>query len=251
MTGTTWLPGAAIVLSAGLGERMRPLTLTTPKPILPVGGKPMLDWSLDRLEDAGIENIVVNTHWLPEQIEAHVAARNAERGSTIRISREVQRLETGGGIVQALPLLGDAPFLAMNSDTICLNGPTPVIQRMVAAWDSERMDALLLVMSAPRTQTEIGYGDMTMDPLGRLEFRVPPRVAPYVCAGMYLYHPRLFEGCSVRPFSVLELWRKAAAAGRLYGIVHDGAWFTVGNPDELAAADPVLQNARWIEFSRG
>lgn len=250
MSGLAFPPGSAMVLAAGLGERMRPLTLTTPKPMLQVGGQPMLDWSLDRLQEAGIGNVVVNTHWLPEQIEAHVAARAAREGTRIQISREAERLETGGGIVNALPLLGEAPFVVINSDTICLNGPTSVLRRLCDAWDDARMDALLLMMSAPRTQTQIGYGDMTMDPLGRLTFREPGRVAPYVYAGTHLCHPRLFDGARAESFSLVKLWRRAAEAGRLYGVVHDGAWFTVGTPAELAAADPELQNARWIEFSR-
>jgi N-acetyl-alpha-D-muramate 1-phosphate uridylyltransferase len=237
------VPKVAMVLAAGLGERMRPVTLTTPKPLLEVGGKKLIDWSLDRLDEQRVERIVVNTHWLPDQIESHVAERD-----NVVISREATRLETGGGLVKALPLLGDVPFLVMNSDTVVLDGPTPFLQRMAAAWDDEKMDALLLVIAAPRTHAQVGYGDVTMDPLGRLTFREPARVAPYVCAGVYLYHPRLFAGAREEPFSVVQLWRRAAEVGRLYGLVHDGVWLTVGTPDELAAAEAALARggARWL-----
>jgi N-acetyl-alpha-D-muramate 1-phosphate uridylyltransferase len=237
------VPKFAMVLAAGLGERMRPATLTTPKPLLEVGGKKLIDWSLDRLRDQRVDRIVVNTHWLPDQIEAHLAGQ-----PDVEISRETTRLETGGGLVRALPRLGDKPFLVLNSDTIVLDGPTPFLQRMAAAWDDSKMDALLLVIAAPRTHAQVGLGDVTMDPLGRLSFREPGRVAPYVCAGAYLYHPRLFEGAREEPFSVVKLWRRAAAAGRLYGLVHDGVWFTVGTPDELESAQSLLARggARWL-----
>lgn len=241
------VPKFAMVLAAGLGERMRPATLTTPKPLLEVGGKKLIDWSLDRLRDQRVDRIVVNTHYLPDQIEAHLRDE-----PNIEFSREETRLETGGGLVRALPRLrgegGDKPFLVLNSDTIVLDGPTPFLQRMAAAWDDDKMDALLLVIAAPRTHAQVGIGDVTMDPLGRLRFRETARVAPYVCAGAYLYHPRLFDGAREEPFSVVKLWRRAAEAGRLYGIVHDGAWFTVGTPDELAAAEGLLAGggARWL-----
>lgn len=242
------VPKFAMVLAAGLGERMRPATLTTPKPLLEVGGKKLIDWSLDRLRDQRVDRIVVNTHWLPDQIEAHLAGE-----PLIEISHEPTRLETGGGLVRALPRLtggdgGDKPFIVLNSDTIVLDGPTPFLQRMAAAWDDDRMDALLLVIAAPRTHAQIGKGDVTMDPQGRLSFREEQRVAPFVCAGAYLYHPRLFEGAREEPFSVVKLWRRAAMAGRLYGLVHDGAWFTVGTQDELDAAESLLARggARWL-----
>jgi MurNAc alpha-1-phosphate uridylyltransferase len=232
-----------MVLAAGLGERMRPATLTTPKPLLDVGGQKLIDWSLDRLRDQRVERIVVNTHWLPDQIETHLKSL-----PNVEISYEPTRLETGGGLVRALPRLGEKPFLVLNSDTIVLDGPTPFLQRMAAAWDDEKMDALLLVIAAPRTHAQVGVGDVTMDPLGRLQFRQPARVAPFVCAGAYLYHPRLFDGAREEPFSVVRLWRRAAEAGRLYGLVHDGAWFTVGTPDELTVAQTALARggARWL-----
>lgn len=237
------VPKFAMVLAAGLGERMRPATLTTPKPLLEVGGKKLIDWSLDRLREQRVERIVVNTHWLPEQIETHLKSL-----PNVEISHEPTRLETGGGLVRALPRLGAKPFLVLNSDTIVLDGPTPFLQRMAAAWDEDRMDALLLVIAAPRTHAQVGVGDVTMDALGRLKFREPARVAPFVCAGAYLYHPRLFESAREEPFSVVKLWRRAAEAGRLYGLVHDGAWFTVGTPDELTVAQTALARggARWL-----
>lgn len=236
-------PTAAMVLAAGLGERMRPLTLERPKPLLTVGGKALIDWTFDRLEAAGIDRVVVNLHYKAEMLEKHLAGRD------ILLSHEPERLETGGGVAKALPLLGDRPFLVVNSDTIWLDGPTPALDRLAMTWDAERMDALLLLMAAPRADDYDGAGDFMMDPAGRLTRRPERLIAPYVYAGLQLVSPRLFRDRPEGSFGFMRLWMRAQEEGRLFGLVHDGAWFHVGTPDTLAAADYQLdpRNARWLE----
>jgi MurNAc alpha-1-phosphate uridylyltransferase len=235
-----------MVLAAGLGERMRPLTLDTPKPLLEVGGRALIDWTLDRFAAAGLSRIVVNTHYKAGMMERHLGGR---ADLDITISHEAERLETGGGVARALPLLGDAPFYVANSDSVWLDGPTPALDRLAALWDPDRMDALLLVMSAPRSELYEGPGDFMMDAAGRLTFRPERRIAPYVYCGLHITHPRLFAGAPEGSFRLTRLWRAAETAGRLFGLAHDGAWFHVGTPDALAFADSHLdpRNARWLE----
>jgi len=239
-------PKTAMVLAAGLGERMRPLTLDRPKPLLEVGGRALIDWTLDRFAAAGTRQIAVNSHYKAEMLERHLAKRT---DLDIRISREPERLETGGGVVRALPLLGDSPFYVANSDSVWLDGPTPALDRLAAAWKPDQMDVLLLLMAAPRSELYEGPGDFMMDPAGRLAFRPERRIAPYVYSGLHIAAPRLFAGAPAGAFPLTRLWRKAEAEGRLFGLVHDGAWFHVGTPDALAAADSQLdaRNARWLE----
>jgi MurNAc alpha-1-phosphate uridylyltransferase len=246
-----WTPGAfrpdsAMILAAGLGLRMRPLTSDRPKPLLEVGGRTLLDWTLDRFAAFGVAQTVVNLHYKGEMIERHLAGRG---DAGIVFSREAERLESGGGIVRALPLLGARPFWVANADTIWLDGPRPALERLAAAWDAGRMDALLMLMSVPRTEHYDGPGDFMMDPAGRLTWRPERRIAPYVYAGLNIAHPRLFADAPEGPFRLTKLWRRAEAAGRLYGLVHDGAWFHVGTPEALKAADHWLdpRNARWLE----
>jgi MurNAc alpha-1-phosphate uridylyltransferase len=236
---------SAMVLAAGLGERMRPLTLNKPKPLIEVGGKALIDWTLDRFAAAGIEQLVVNTHYKAEMLEAHLRERSDH---AIRFSREAERLETGGGVTNALPLLGKEPFYIANSDSVWLDGPSPALDRMFAAWDPERMDVLLMLMSAPRSDYYDGPGDFLMDPAGRLSFRPDRRVVPYVYAGLHIASPRLFDGAPEGSFRLTKLWRQAEAHGRLFGLVHDGAWFHIGTPDAVEAANSQLdpRNARWL-----
>jgi MurNAc alpha-1-phosphate uridylyltransferase len=237
----------AIILAAGLGERMRPLTETLPKPLLAVGGRAMIDWALDRLEAGGIEEVVVNLFYRGAQIEAHLNGRARPR---IIFSHEAERLETGGGTRQALPLLGENPFLVVNADMIWLDGPTPALARLAARWDEAAMDCLLLLHSAPKAITYDGRGDFTLDPLGRLKRRREREIAPFVYAGVQIVHPRLFAETPPGAFSFNLLFDRAIAAGRAYGLVHDGAWFHIGTPDALAEADPLLntRNARWLDL---
>lgn len=226
---------------------MRPLTDTMPKPLLAVGGKPMIDWALDRLAAARIADIVVNLFYRGAQIESHLAARPEPR---IIFSHEAVRLETGGGTKQALPLLGEDPFLVVNADMIWLDGPTPALERMSARWDDAAMDCLLLLHSAPKAMSYEGKGDFHMDPLGRLKRRREREIAPFVYAGVQIVHPRLFADTPDGPFSFNLLFDRAIENGRAFGLVHDGAWFHIGTPQALADADPLLniRNARWLEL---
>lgn len=229
-----FVPRHAMVLAAGLGLRMRPLTQNVPKPLLEVGGATMLDHALDRLAEAGVTDAVVNTHWLPEQIETHVK-RRAE--PAIVISREDDLLETGGGITKALPLLGEAPFYAANADIIWRDGPIPALHRMADAWHDDEMDALLLLTSTVRATGYDGVGDFLMDPVGLLERRPESVIAPYVFTGVQILHPRLFEDAPAGAFSMNVLYDRALEEGRLFGIAHDGDWYHVGTPPAIDQAD--------------
>ncbi|MFN3349756.1 nucleotidyltransferase family protein [Pseudorhodoplanes sp.] len=236
------VPQTAMVLAAGYGERMRPLTNTKPKPLVEVSGRPLLDHVLDRLAQAGVATAVVNVHYLADQIEAHVAKRTAPR---IVISDERDKLlDTGGGVVKALPLLGNAPFLLVNSDSIWLDGTRSNLQRLAAAFDPARMDALLLL--AP-SATSIGYagrGDFAMAPDGRLRPRAEREVTPFVYAGAAIFSPALFRNAPQGPFSLNRLFNEAAEAERLFGLRLDGIWMHVGTPDAIALAErAILQSA--------
>ncbi|HEY8566747.1 MAG TPA: nucleotidyltransferase family protein [Beijerinckiaceae bacterium] len=228
----------AMVLAAGLGQRMRPITDTLPKPLVRVGGRALIDYSLDRLAEAGIETAVVNVHHLPDQIEAHVRGRTVPR---IVISDERDRLlETGGGVKRALPLLGAEPFLALNSDSLWIEGPRANLPRFLASWDSGRMDILLLVAA---TATSLGYdgaGDFAMDTGGTLRRRREREVTPFVYAGVAILKPELFADTPEGAFSLNLLFDRAIAAGRLHGLRLDGQWLHVGTPDAIAAAEERL-----------
>jgi N-acetyl-alpha-D-muramate 1-phosphate uridylyltransferase len=229
-----FMPDHAMVLAAGLGLRMRPLTRNVPKPLLEVGGASMLDHALDRLQDAGVRDVVVNTHWLPEQVEDHLEARTKP---SIVISREDDLLETGGGIAKALPLLGAAPFYAANADIVWRDGPVPALHRLARAWIDDDMDALLLLASTVRSTGYDGFGDFLMDPSGLLERRPERVVAPFVFTGVQILHPRLFADAPDGAFSMNVLYDRALEAGRLFGIAHDGDWYHVGTPAAIAEAD--------------
>ncbi len=242
MTAKTPIPGPkrAMILAAGLGERMRPLTDTTPKPLIPVRGQALIDSILDRLEAAGVAEVVVNLHYLGTMIEEHLRPRARPR---IVFSREENdRLETGGGIRKALPLLGPDPFYAINGDVCWLDGLTPALDRLAAGWDDRAMDALLLLHP---TATAFGYegrGDFLLDPLGRARRRGERQVAPFVFAGIQILHPRLLDGAPGGAFSLNVLYDKAAEAERLYGIRHDGEWFHIGTPQGLAEVEEAMHH---------
>lgn len=231
-------PRRAMVLAAGLGLRMRPLTLNTPKPLIPVMGRTLLDRALDHLERANVEAAVVNTHYKGEMIAAHLAERTTP--PSIILSPEETALETGGGIKRALPHLGADPFLAVNADILWLDGPVPAIQRMADHWDPETMDALLLLMSTTRAVGYEGLGDFQMDPEGALTRREESRVAPFVYAGVQIVKPELFGDSPDGAFSMNVLWDRAMAAGRLRGIAHDGLWYHVGTPAALQETEALL-----------
>lgn len=227
----------AMVLAAGLGTRMRPLTLTRPKPLIEVGGRALVDHMLDELAAADVGEAVVNVHYLAEQMRAHLAARARPH---ITISDETARLmETGGALVQAKHLLGTAPIFALNTDQVWL-AERPPLPAMQAAFDPERMDALLLLARRERTMGFDGAGDFVMDDEGRLARRGAAESAPFVYAGVQIIVPSLFADAPCEPFSANKLWDVAIARGRLYGLVLDGLWMHVGDPAARDAAETRL-----------
>ena len=225
----------AMILAAGRGERMRPLTDTVPKPLIPVAGRSMLDRTMDRLATHGIRKIVVNVHHLGEQIASHLAGRAA-------IVHEEQLLDTGGSVKNALPLLGNGPFFILNGDGLWQEGATPMLERMASAWDPRRMDALLLLHPLAKA---IGHdakdrGDYFLDADGRARLRSKAERAPYFFASVSICEAGLFRDSPDAPFSLVKLWSQAEAAGRLHGLVHDGQWFHIGTPQALAEAEKAL-----------
>jgi MurNAc alpha-1-phosphate uridylyltransferase len=234
-------PTRAMVLAAGFGLRLRPITDKLPKPLVEVGGRTLIDRALDRLEDAGIERAVVNTHYLAESVERHLAGR---KHPAVEVSREDELLETGGGVLRALDRLGPAPFFVVNSDIAWLDGPKPTLQRLAGTWDDKRMDALLLVNPAARTDDYEGPGDYFMTPGGRLRRRKRGEIAPFVFCGVQILHPRLFAGATPGRFSLNVLYDRAEQAGRLYAVVHDGVWYHIGTAAGLAHAQRELPRFR-------
>jgi MurNAc alpha-1-phosphate uridylyltransferase len=237
-------PGAAtietaMVLAAGLGKRMRPLTATRPKPLVEVAGKPLLDHVFDRLRAAGIKRAVVNVHYLADALEAHLRRKVQDIEVTVSDERG-HLLETGGGLVKALPLIGEEPFLVVNSDNLWIDGPIDAIRLLASRWDDATMDALLLMVPLARANCHAGRGDFHMDPIGRLSRRKPGRVAPFVYTGVQLVSRRLFEGAPEGAFSTNILWNKAIEAGRCFGMVHQGLWFDVGTPAAIGKAEALL-----------
>jgi MurNAc alpha-1-phosphate uridylyltransferase len=230
----------AMLFAAGLGTRMGELTRSTPKPLIRVAGKPLLDYALERFEQAGCARIVVNCHYLGDQIAAHVD-RRATR-SEIKLSPEETLLETGGGVVQALPLLGDAPFFSANSDTIWIDGATSTLERLAAAFDPERFDALLLLHPLDQAVGYRGPGNFDLTSAGELLRSPSPR---HVFTGLQILHPRLFAGRKAEPFSLREIYREAerpdGSLRRIGGLLHDGAWLHVGTADELREAEAFLR----------
>lgn len=231
-------PRRAMVLAAGLGTRMRSLTEARPKPLVSVAGKPLIDHVLDKLADAGVETAVINVHYFAEQIEQHVAGRTAPR---IAISDERSGLlGTGGGVANALPLLGDAPFFHVNSDTIWIDGVSSNLRSLAQAFRPEAMDALLLL--AP-TATSVGYtgrGDFAMAPDGRLRYRGEREVVPFVFAGVAILSPALFAAAPSGEFPLTRLFRQAEEARRLYGLRLEGVWMHVGTPEAVLAAEKAI-----------
>ena len=229
----------AMVLAAGLGKRMRPLTATRPKPLVKVAGKPLIDHVLDRLRGAGITHTVVNVHYLADALEAHLKRHG--NGLDIQVSDErSQLLETGGGVVKALPLIAADTFLVVNSDNLWIDGPVDAIRLLASSWDDRTMDALLLVVPLARAYCHGGTGDFHMDARGRLSRRRPSRVAPFVFTGVQLVSRRLFAGAPEGAFSTNVLWDRAMAEGRVHGLVHQGLWFDVGTPPAIAQTEAIL-----------
>lgn len=231
------VPACAMLLAAGLGRRMRAVSDRLPKPLIEVGGRTLIDRALDRFADAGVGRTVVNLHHKGALIEAALARRVAPE---ILFSPEPELLETGGGVAAALGLLGGTPFFVANSDALWLNGPEDALHRLAAAWDEGNMDGLLLLYPLARTGAYDGPGDFFLTQEGRLTRRGAAAVAPFLFTGVQILHPRLFEGAPGGAFSLNVLYDRALAEGRLYGLVHDGAWFHVGTPAGLAEAEDAL-----------
>lgn len=228
-----------MVLAAGLGERMKPLTDTKPKPLVEVAGKALIDHALDRLAAAGVETAVVNVHHFADALERHLKTRKRPR---IVISDERNALlETGGGIVKALQRLGPEPFLLMNSDSLWLEGAAPNLVRLGGAFDAAHMDALLLLAPSAGAIGYRGRGDYGMDAQGRLQRRGEQERAPLVYAGAAVLAPRLFAGALAGAFSLTRLFDRAEADGRLHGLALEGAWMHVGSPEAIAAAEEAMR----------
>jgi MurNAc alpha-1-phosphate uridylyltransferase len=232
------VPKTALVLAAGLGKRMRPLTDKVPKPLVRLQGKPLIDHVLDRLAEAGVTRAVVNVHYMADQIEAHLASRTKPK---IEISDERDTLlETGGGVVRALPKLGAEPFIVHNSDSVWIEGVGSSLARLAGAWDPQRMDCLMLLALGSKSIGYEGAGDFAMDPDGRLSRRAEGRIVPFVFTGVSIVHPRLVTGLPERRFSLNEPWDRAIEAGRLFGVRLDGIWMHVGTPEAVAEAERLM-----------
>ncbi len=237
MTLSPLASDTAMVMAAGLGKRMRPLTAAKPKPLVRVAGKPLIDYTLDSMAAAGLRNAVVNVHYLADQLEAHLSAR---ADPAIRISDErALLLETGGGMVHAAPLLPD-PFFSINSDNIWLDGPRDAFRELSAAWDPARMDCLMLLVPHARAFNYRGKGDFHLDGVGRITRRKPSRIAPFIWTGIQLVAHRLLRDPPMGAFSTNLLWERAIAEQRLFGIVHTGEWFEVGEPQAIAPTEARL-----------
>lgn len=231
-----------MLMAAGLGKRMRPLTATRPKPLVKVAGKALIDHALDRLEAGGIERVIVNVHYLADTVEAHLKTRKGPMTILVSDERE-QLLETGGGLMKAKEMLGDAPFLCANSDNLWVDGPRDSIATLAAHWDDARMDALLLVVPHARANCHSGPGDFHMDATGRLARRKPGHIAPFVFTGVQILSPRLLQDPPSAAFSTNIFWNRAIAAGRAFGVSHQGLWFDVGTPQAIPVVEDVLAHA--------
>ena len=237
------MPDTAMILAAGLGMRMRPITETIPKPLVPVGGKPMIDHVLENLEREGIENIVVNIHHLGDQIVGHMASRPGLRA---RISDESdQLLESGGGVLKALPLLGDKPFYILNSDTFWLEEPDRAVSNLAslaAAWDPAQMDMLLMTAPFDRVVGYDGRGDFLMDDNGRLTRHDGASANPVIYPGVAIVNPGIFAGMPAEPFSLNICFDRAIERGRLFGLHGPGLWLTIGTPGAIGEAEQAMKD---------
>ena len=235
------VPTTAMIMAAGLGKRMRPLTDTRPKPLVELNGKPLIDHVLDRLHAAGVGKLVVNVHYLADLMEAHLATKADAFAITISDERDLL-LETGGGLVQAAPMIDCDPFLVVNSDNFWIDGPADGLKLLASGWDDAKMDALLLLVPQARAGNHRGQGDFHMDRFGRLSRRARSRVAPYVFTGIQIISKRLLAGAPEGAFSTNILWDRAIEAGRCFGLVHQGLWFDVGTPRSIKDTETALIN---------
>lgn len=240
MTHAGPVSDTAMVMAAGLGKRMLPLTAQTPKPLIKVGGKALIDYMIEHLADAGIARAVVNVHYLPEQVESYLGGRH--HPEFVFSDEREQLLETGGGMVKAARagLLPD-PFYCLNSDNIWIDGPRNTLLDLSDAWDPQRMDALLLVVPKERAFQHRGKGDFHLESDGRLRRRgADEDSAPTIYIGAQIVSHRLLRDAPDGPFSTMLLWQRAISEGRLYGVEHQGEWFDVGTPEAIAPAEAAL-----------
>ena len=233
-------PRQAMVLAAGLGARMRPLTDRLPKPLIEIGGLSMLDRIIDALAAQGVEHVVVNGHHLAPVLEKHIAGRHTP---ALRLCIEAERLETGGGVVNALPLLGAEPFFVVNGDIVWRDGSRPTLEDLASAWDDRRMDGLLLLHPVASALGYAGKGDFLLDGDGRLVRRADGESAPFLFAGIQILHPRIFAGTPAGAFSLNLVYDRAIEAGMLFGMVHRGEWCHVGVPADIQTAEQFLARA--------
>jgi len=235
------VPRTAMIMAAGLGKRMRPLTASRPKPLIEVSGKALLDHVLEKLHAAGVRKIVVNVHYLADALEAHLTSR--AHGLEVVISNERNLLmETGGGLVQAAPLIDCDPFLALNSDNLWVDGPADTLKLLASHWDDAKMDALLLLVPLARALNHNGMGDFHMTRSGRLRRRERSHVAPFVFTGIQILSKRILRDAPEGPFSTNFFWDRAIEEGRCFGAVHQGLWFDVGTPKSIQLTEAALQN---------
>jgi MurNAc alpha-1-phosphate uridylyltransferase len=230
----------AMVMAAGKGTRMRPLTDTMPKPLVPFMGRPLIDHVLNRLDEAGIEEVIVNTHHFADMLEAHLAPRRHPR--IILSDERAQLLDTGGGTRHALPLLGDEPIITFNSDSVWTEQGGNALRTLMDAFDPVRMDALLMLAEVKRTIGFVGRGDFDMDEAGRLIRRKPDSTAPFMFAGVQIIKPALFADGPDGPFSTNLIWDRLLAQGRLYGHCMQGTWMHVGTPEDLHRAEAFVHD---------
>jgi len=235
------LSDTAMVLAAGLGTRMRPLTLTKPKPLFAVGGRTMLDHALDKLLAVGVRRVVVNCFYLAAQIEAHLAARG---DMAIIVSRETELLDTGGGIKNALRHFGGKPFFALNADLPWMDGTTPSLRRLADFWDPARMDAALLLMPTAKARGFNGQGDFMLEPDGRVWRQNAPVPRSHVWISAQILKPHLFDEVGEKAFSNNVIWNDVEARGKLFGVAHDGTCYHVGTPEDLVEANRLLESGQ-------
>ena len=235
------VPDTAMVMAAGLGKRMRPLTASRPKPLVEVAGKALIDHALDRLRAAGVKKIVVNVHYLADALEAHLKGRAKDFDVKISDERK-QLLETGGGLVQAEAMIADDPFLVVNSDNYWIDGPADTLHLLASLWREGDMDALLLLVPQARAGNHGGQGDFHMRADGRLARREKGKVAPFVFTGIQMVSKHLLRDAPEGPFSTNILWDRAIEEGRCFGAVHQGLWFDVGNPAAIKATERALEH---------
>ncbi|GGB33377.1 mannose-1-phosphate guanylyltransferase [Sphingomonas metalli] len=237
------VPRTAMVMAAGLGKRMRPLTITRPKPLVEVRGRPLIDHVFDRLRAAGIARVIVNVHYLADSLEAHLRRTWPDMEIIISDERE-QLLETGGGLVKAKPLMGEGPVLVVNGDSLWIDGPVDTIRLLAARWDPAAMDALLLMVPFARANNLGGAGDFRLAPDGRIVGRRRAgTVAPFAFVGVQILNPAIITGAPEGPFSTNLFWDRAIAAGRAYGQVHQGLWFEIGTPAAVTRTEAMLLDA--------